>query len=370
MGKRFDMLTSVQLYAASLIPDDAPFVDRHTDHFAALAIDALGPLDSDQASRWRAILEEDVDNLRATLDHLLTAGDIQRGFQMLGGSWRFFQVSGRLDELELWLDRFFAAEPSPDPTNARSQALMARGALHYWRSQWLEANDDYQAALAIAESSDDHDLLRDALLGALTSMSNAVGLGIDVGDPAPLLARVRRMATEADDPIGLAFAEFHEIVTTHGQATGSGPPVAGALDNGVRLMKEAGRNTNVAHLRAAQAELLIAEGNLEQARQYALEALDAAETAGDVFAMSWALNRLAIIIYESGDHDLGLHLAGAADEATKRSGGAIPPPFVPITDTLERARATMGGAAEAPYEDGKEIGLIPAAAMAREAEGS
>lgn len=364
IGKRFGLLNSVQLYVSSQTPARAPFVDRHTAHFANLATEALEPLDSDASPRWRALLEEDVDNLRAVLDRLLDDSEVETGFDMLGGSWRFFQISGRLDELELWLDRFFEAAPTGESTTARTRAVMARGAVAYWRSQWVEAAADYDKALESAERLDDRLLLRDAILGALTTRTNAQAMGIDLGDPRPLLERARAMAEEDDDPVALALVEFHEVVSSLGERVADDPPGPELFENGVRLMRQAGRMLNVGHLRAAQAEMLIAREDYEGARRYALDGLEAAEQAGDLFGMSWALNRLAITIFELGDRDLAVRIAGAADIANERSGGLIPPPILEFPGTLERAH---GDTAEATYEEGREIGLLQAVDMARNA---
>jgi predicted ATPase/class 3 adenylate cyclase len=366
IGKRFDLLTSVQLYAASQIPSDAQFVKRHTDHFASLATEALGPLDSDESPRWRAVLDDDIANLRTALERLLESVDTERGFAMLGGSWRFFQISGRLDELELWLSRFFETAPTGAPTAARTRAIMARGAVHYWRSQWLEAGDDYNAALGNAETLGDPILLRDAIFGALTTTTNAGAMGIDVGDPRPLLARARAIAEENDDPVGLALVEFHEAVSSLGPDKANDPPGPELFEKGVQLMRKAGRMLNVGHLRAAQAEILIARDDYVGAQRYALEGLEAAEEAGDLFGMSWTLNRLAITIFELGDQELATRIAGAADIANERSGGAIPPPILSFQDTLQRARNMLGARAEALYREGRELGLLDAVRMARE----
>ena len=367
MGKRFDLLTSVQLYAAAQVPEHAPFVDRHTDHFANLATEALEPLDSDASPRWRAVLEDDVDNLRVALDRLLEAGDIERGFDMLGGSWRFFQISGRLVELELWLGRFFGRAPTGEPTAARTRALMARGAVRYWRSQWVEAGADYDAALGNAEALDDPLLLRHAILGALTTKTNAWIVGIDLGDPGSLLERARAMANEYDDPVALGFVEFHEAVASLNSAVAGDPPGPELFEEGARLMRQAGRMLNVGHLRAGQAELLIAREDYEGARRYAIEGLQAAEQAGDLFGMSWTLNRLAITIFELGDQELATRIAGAADIANELSGGNIPRPILTFPETLERAQAALGAHADALYREGREIGLLQAVRMARDA---
>ena len=97
--------------------------------------------------------------------------------------------------------------------------------------------------------------------------------------------------------------------------------------------------------------------------------LDLAEKAGDVFTMSWALYRVAITIIELGDPELGIRIAGAADAARERSGGRLPPPFIPIAGPLERAQALLGDAASDHLEAGRELALLPAMALARNAAG-
>jgi predicted ATPase/class 3 adenylate cyclase len=367
IGKRFDMLTSVQRYAAAQVPDDAEFARHHIDHFAQLAIDARQALDDAAANRWLAILGDDVDNLRITLDSLLATGDLQRGYAMLGGIWRFFQLTGRLDELDLWLGRFFGADRTAQPTEARTRALMARGAFHYWSNQWQGAADDYDEALAIAEGAGDPELLADALVGVLATRANAYASGTPVGDHREALERLRRIGTETDDPLLLAFADFYEAITAMADGVEDGPPPIQRLERIAQLFLDAGRLMNVAHLRAASCEILIAEGDYDGARRTALDGLDKAEQAGDVFTMSWALFRLAITIIELGDPELGIRIAGAADAARERTGGRLPPPFIPIADALDRARRLLGDTADTLYEGGRELGLFNAMALAKAA---
>ena len=368
VGKRFDMLTTVQLYAASRIPDDTPYLNRHTDHFASLASDAYRPLDSDASAQWVARLSDDIDNLRVTLETLLESGDIDRGFDMLGSIWRFFQLAGRFDELAIWLDRFFTADAGRQPTVAKAKALMARAALHYWRSEWVEAGRDYDDALTIVEEAGEADLIRDALLGALTTRSNAVGrLGLDIDDGAAIRAKVQELA-DGGDHIAGAYLHFNSLASNAGQAVDPTPPEPEDLQVQIDLFAGVGRMMNVGHMSAAQAELCIAKGEYADAIRYALSGLDAAQGAGDVFGMSWNLYRLSIALIESGQAVVGTRIGAAADAARDRSGGRLPAPFVPIEGPQERSVRVLGvDASKRLWAEGREIGIIPAADMAREA---
>ena len=367
VGKRFDMLTSVHLYTTAQLPHGAPYVDRHTDHFASLAVDARAPLDEDVAPRWLARLEDDIDNLRTTLDRLLEAGDAKRGYAVLGGIWRFFHLTGRLDELELWLERVFSADVSGSSTAERARGLMARAALHYWRNDWQRSADDYEAALAIAEGGDDPGLLLDALGGVLATRANAFASGIDVGDVQEALSRVRAMAEEHGDLIHQGYADFYDAITAAAAAPGLQAPDPDVLDRAVEPFRRAGRRMNVSHVRTAQAEIHIARDEYAAAQLAALDGLANAEETGDIFTMSWALYRLATAIIELGEPELGTRIASAANAARERSGSRFPPPFVPIDGALERARAALGDGADELWSEGSEIGLFAAMAMARAA---
>jgi predicted ATPase/class 3 adenylate cyclase len=369
VGKRFDMLTSVQLFAATRVPGTSPYFDRHTDHFTRFAIGARGPLDEDVAPRWMARLEDDIGNLRMTLERLIEAADIQCGYALLGGTWRFFQATGRLDELELWLERVFTADESSEATPERARGLMARAALRYWRNDWQGSAEDYEEALAIAEAGEDPVLVMDALGGVLATRANAFVSGFDVGDYREALDRVRSMAQEQGDLIQQGYADFYDAITTAAAAPGSGAPDPDILDRAVVPFRNAGRRMNVAHVRTAQSEIYIAREEYSAARDAAADGLTNAEETGDVFTMSWALYRLATSIIELGEPELGTRVAGAADAARERSGGRFPPPFVPIDGALDRARATLGDSADELWHEGRAIPLFAAMSMARESIG-
>jgi tetratricopeptide (TPR) repeat protein len=365
VGKRFDLFTSVQLYASAQAAYNE-FSLRHADHFSQLAVDARQPLDDAAASRWVAILGDDIDNLRVALDTLLAGGGIHRGYAMLGGSWRFYQLTGRLDELELWLGRFFAADTAGRPTNERTRALLARAALHYWRSQWQQAAADYEEALGFAETGDDPELLADTLAGLLATRSNASLLGTPVGDAREAMERLRTLATESRDPLRLAYADFYEGSMALVDGTEDVTRLIERLERIAQHFLEAGRHMNVGHTQTATSEVLIAEEDYEAAQRVALDGLTNAEEVGDVFTMSWALLRLAITIIELGNPELGIRIAGAADAARERSGGLLPPPLVAIDGPLERARHVLGDSADVLYDAGRELGLFAAVEMTRE----
>ncbi|NND13441.1 MAG: hypothetical protein HKO10_05715, partial [Acidimicrobiia bacterium] len=254
-----------------------------------------------------------------------------------------------------------------DPTLARSRALIARAAMYYWKASWQEAANDYAAALAIAEAEDDRPLMTEIWSGISSTRATAQSMGQDLGDLSESVQRVHELGTELNDPSALALVEFF-----HAAAAIMGNPdpstlAPDLLDAVIGFHEQSGSLMNIAHNRLMKSELEITIGDFQRARQSALEAVQTTEEAGDIFAMSWALQRLAITTVELGDPHLGARLAGASWAFRQRTGATFPPPFVPIEDPEVRARAVIGEEADRAFEEGKEIGLFEAIALARSA---
>ncbi len=202
----------------------------------------------------------------------------------------------------------------------------------------------------------------------MTTRSNAVGrLGFDIDESTPIRAKVQELA-DGGDRIAGAYLHFSSLASKAGQAVDATPPEPEDLQVQIDLFASVGRMMNVGHMSAAQAELCIAKGEYADAIRYALSGLDAAQSAGDIFGMSWNLYRLSIALIESGQAVVGTRVGAAADAARQRSGGNLPPPFVPIEGPQERSLRILGlDASSRLWAEGREIGIIPAADMAREA---
>jgi tetratricopeptide (TPR) repeat protein len=313
------------------------------------------------------VLGDDLENLRAAMDHLLASGDVERGFNLLGSIWRFFQSSGRLDELDLWLGRFFAADATEEPTRARARALIARAGKHYWRADYPATAADYEAAIAIAEALDDKPLQAEAWAGLTSVRGAASAVSEDLGDPWEAIERADQLAVELNDPGLLGLVRFGQLAMDTLLGEGQTLPAITALEELLSLYEQAGQLMNIAHTRVMLSELHIAHGDFASARSSVLKALATAERAGDTYTMTWALHRYAIAAIELGDGVVGARIASASAEARVRAGGTFPPPFFPIGEPEDRAIAALGEtAAEAAFAEGRELSLFEAVALARD----
>ena len=367
-GKRFLLLAPIQLYVAEQVGDPGRLAALHSDYFFDLGAESHEPLEGDSRARWLAILGDDHDNLRTTLDCLLDAGDFRRGYELLGNVWRFFHSSGQLNELELWLQRFFDSDQHGSPTPARARGLLARAALYYWRADWADAVSDYEEGLAIAEAQQDKRLIGECSAGLFVALLNARGTGTDLGDPAPPAERAHQIFTELGDAAQIATLEFGRELAT--SVLNDKLPDRAVLSRLIGLYKEAGRLMNMAHTQLMVAQLDIMEGNFAEALRTALVAIDTAERAGDTFTIGWALRWIAVSVVELGNPRLGAQLAGAAEAARRRHGGNWPPNSRYQEQAEGLAREVIGAEADEAFDDGLQTDLVEAVKLAKSGAGA
>ena len=366
IGKRFLLLAPVQAFIEDRAPERETLLARHSQFFADLAAQARDPLERDSRARWLAILGDDHDNIRATLDHLLAAGETEQVYNLLGDIWRFFHSSGQLTELELWLSRVFAADPAGAPTRGRTKALLARAAIFYWRSEWPACVADYEAAAAIAEALEDRPLLAESLSGLGGGLGNAMAMGQQIGDPVPPMTRAYEIFSELGDTANLASIEMGRVMMESMFGPEPTIPDRAKLQRIVEMYREAGSLMFVAHTQGMVAGVHLLEGNYVDAYHQIIEALDTAEQAGDTFAMVQAVGWIGYTTVHLGDPRLGARLAGAARRAGEEMGGQwVENPF--FRDKAEDlARNVIGAEADAAFEEGREMDLVEAIRQARE----
>ena len=125
-GARFAMLQTIREYAAERLRESSEADElgrRHADHFTALAESALPELFDRDAATWLAVLEADLDNLRAALTFARDSGDGELFLRLAGAiGRRFWSLRGDLREGRDWLEQALAA--SETPAEARMLALI------------------------------------------------------------------------------------------------------------------------------------------------------------------------------------------------------------------------------------------------------
>ena len=162
---RFTMLETIREYALEKLDERGEtraLRDRHADAFLAFA-EQTGEPGADRGRRLDE-LEDEHDNLRAALDHLIVIGDRDRASRLGFAAWRFWQMRGHILEGRRRMDAVLAMPGWEQPASiARLRALEAAGGLAYWAGDMASASEHYGAAVAEARQIGDLPQLANAL---------------------------------------------------------------------------------------------------------------------------------------------------------------------------------------------------------------
>src|SRR3954447_2616994 len=130
-GERFWMLETIREFARERLAasDDAGAIGRrHAEWFHALAEEAEPFLKGAEQGLWLQRLEDEHDNLRASLDWFFDHGDVDRAVRLTGTLWLFWYVHGHVTEARRWMQRALAVS-SDEPSQARAHLLYGAGYL-------------------------------------------------------------------------------------------------------------------------------------------------------------------------------------------------------------------------------------------------
>ena len=175
---------------------------RHATFFVDLAEQAAAPrLDGPGGPALVRRLELEHDNLRAALRWLLDRGDGERGVQLAGALWSFWEVRGHLSEGLTWLDAALASDRPASPA-ARARALIGAAALRRERGDYATAAASARESATIRRAVGDQAGLAESLL----ILANIVALAGDPAEAAALAAECLAIRRGRDDTVGTAWA--------------------------------------------------------------------------------------------------------------------------------------------------------------------
>jgi predicted ATPase len=245
-GGRFWMLETIRELARERLhaSEDAGEVERrHAHYFVELAERAEPELKGAEQPVWLERLEDDHDNLRASLDWFLEHDEPEPALRLAVGVYWLWYTHGHVSEGRRWLRR--ALEAAPDtPSEVRAKALDDAGYLAMEQGEFEEARRLLEASLACAKE-----------VGAISTAALA----------AAHLSHARERT--GGDGVGIA-------------------------EEGLALARESGDLFSLAIALNCLANVLVA-GDLERARPYFEESLELRRRLGDRSRIALALNNLA-----------------------------------------------------------------------------
>jgi len=184
-GIRFRALETVRTFALGRLRSAGELDairDRHAEAYLALAERAAPFLPGGTQATWIVQLAADDANLRAALLRVIARGDADAALLGVAHLWRYWLLSGRLNDGKQLITSVFAMPGADEPTVARVRALDAAGGTAYWQGEatvaerfyaeqehlgrelglaWEEANGAYNVAHARFALGDEETSIRD-----------------------------------------------------------------------------------------------------------------------------------------------------------------------------------------------------------------
>jgi predicted ATPase/DNA-binding CsgD family transcriptional regulator len=318
---RVGMFETMRAFALEQLAADGelhPAQQRHAAFYLDLAEEAAAPrLDGPGGLALVSRLELEHDNMRTALRWLLDNGDRERGVQMAGALWSFWEVHGHVGEGLTWLDAALGSDRAAQPGPARARALIGAAALS------RERGDYFTAVASARESADIRRALGDqaGLAESLLILANVVALAGSPAEATALAAESLEIRRQRHDTVGMAWALEVLGLLLMFQADF----VAARRQFEQALAIRDGQRDNIvdALLLRGLGVLAGSAGDPISARSLLEEALDVFRARGDVGGMGASLLGLGDLALRQGDQMAGRRYLEEAQTRLAQGGQLV-----------------------------------------------
>lgn len=361
---RYRLLDAVRQYAAEQL-DAAGETDalrqRHADFFAALVAHHAPQLRSPARPRAVALIDAELDNIRAALDwSRTTPGFALLHHRILASLWWYWLYRVLWDE---GLQRFglaIGAAMDGLPDDAVADTLYGAGMLAWLNGQHLQARVWLERCVALRR---DNPSAAGNLGMALCSLAQAT---VDLGD----VDSARALATE-----GLALARQHCApwdVAASATALGYVMQVTGDMDAAEEAYREADAiwsdppdHWSRSLSRNSLAVLSWRRGRPDAAEAYARDSLAGVREIGDRWFAARTLLVLGFLALQRGDLRRAVAMMGASESMRREVGARLMPFEAPHWEqALNALRAALGPAFDAAWHEATALVFAEAVEMA------
>lgn len=291
-GGRFRMLETIGELARERLAqsEDAEEIGRrHADWFLALAAKAEPLLKGAEQPVWLERLEDEHDNLRASLDRFLEHDEPEPALRLAAALWWFWYVHGHIGEARRWLRRVLDATPG-QRSETRSRVLDGAGYLAHDQGDDEEAIGLLETSLASAK-----ELGATAAAALAATHVCAVQTGLEprmalaAGEEAVALAR----AAGDDYVLAIALNNLGETV----RALGDNARAAAYYQESLELRRRTGDGSRIALSLSNLGEMALLAGEIKKAAAMFGEAAGIASAIGDKRHTGFAQGGLGWVAY-------------------------------------------------------------------------
>ncbi|WP_020499187.1 ATP-binding protein [Sciscionella marina] len=344
VDRRYRLLESIKHFGAAKLAehDDVDlWQQRHRDHYLRVVLLGEKHTSGQQQVVWNKRLQEDLPNIRSSLDFCFTSEDeYATGLRMACSLWFFWNASGHLRDGRHWLGR--ALDLNPEPSQDRAKALWAVGWYAAVQGDAEVADNHLRECLDVTERiGDDHGRAR-----ALQFQGTAEQIRGDLEAARDLLVT----AVQGHEKVGhddvltvLCSAQLAFVHCVLGETDKALDHATTAIALGRR------RDERFATSWALWTRGLIAwsTGDFDDAAQILREAIELKRSLRDWLGTAACVELLAWLAAETGDHRRVALFLGIGHGLCGELGSSPLFGDVTLTETRERyeriARKARGG---------------------------
>jgi non-specific serine/threonine protein kinase len=379
-ASRFRLVETVRQYAREKLVEGGggeAVRERHGDYFLALAEKTLPKLLGAEQAEWLQHLEEEHDNLRASLDWSLVKAESGVGLRLCGVLQRFWFAGGHLSEGREWCARVLGAAGPGGPTPERAKALNTAGVLAYQQGDYPAARALDEEGLAIWRQLGDRRGIAASLnnLGlvicdqgdfpaARALYEESLAIKRELGDRSGIANSLNNLGNVAYDQADLTLARaLYEESLGIARELGDKEGVARLLGNlgnvalhqrdfasaqklleeSLAIKRKLGYPQRIASSLISLGNLASDQGDFASARALFQEGLAIGRELGDRLGIATSLAGLAAVVAALGSSLRAARIWGATERLRADFGSPLTPKDRPDYDRrVAAARAALG----------------------------
>ena len=295
---RFAMLETIRDYAFERLiesGEQAAARRAHAAYCLVLAEEGNPELSPADRRRWLTQCDAEIDNFRFALDWLFQTMDLDWGFRLCVGLFRFWDMREHLTEGRTRLETILRLAGA-DRTKERARVAQFIGALTSAQGDYPAAEHFLQLSLTLYEELGDES-------GIAASLNALAVSARDRGDYVSAQSNFERsLACWRLLPDRSAIARCLHNLANVVKVRGDYSRARWALREATEIFEELGDRSGAAWSMNQQGDIEREQGHMEEARGLYQRALAAFREVGDPWGSARSLTDLGCIDCEQGDH--------------------------------------------------------------------